>query len=103
MSQWQALWWDADTKFVIPGMGSKGVFALKAQLPCPHHPSQWVQSPSSCWAGGLAPFSVSLTRAMLLPLLFSYKGQARRACCVRVSVARGSLTSFPPSSRKGHT
>lgn len=36
-----------------------------------------------------------------LPLLSFHKGQARRACCVRVSVARGSLTSFSPAKPRG--
>lgn len=71
--------------------------------PCPHRPGRCVQSPSSPWAGGLSPFSaVSSQDGQLLLFISPHKSQARRACCVRVSVAGGlgggpSLPFLPPT------
>lgn len=69
--------------------------------PCPHHPA--IGSRDLALAGlGDYPHSLCLWPGRAsLPLLSSHKGQARRACCVRVSVAGGSLTSFSPAKPRG--
>lgn len=69
--------------------------------PCPHHPASGSRDLALAGLGDY-PHSLCLWPGRAsLPLLSSHKGQARRACCVRVSVAGGSLTSFSPAKPRG--
>lgn len=89
---------DSQVELQLPRHISLG----RDQLPLPPPPRASGSRDLALAGPGDYPHSLCLWPGRaLLPLLSSDKGQARRACCVRVSVARGSLTSFSPAKPRG--
>ena len=88
----------------LPGWAPTSLTHFTGEGPVPPAPITRASGSRDLALAGLGDYPHSLGlwpgRASL-PLLSSHKGQARRACCVRVSVAGGSLTSFSPAKPGG--